>query len=355
MNTPFDKLEQLFEKQKEISREDLFSLFDEAGIPREICWRAIYRIIFDKNINLISELDPAITKTQFEPLLERALDNAQKGAYTEKALLALIKEYSSITFSIYNSQLTGVLDDMDKLTSEFKTMSTQRQKTVKALESETVIAVESDISIDDKIKRIKSKFRKTIQMFQRDIVKLDQMNHTDHLTGLYNRRFFDEQLLTEFFQATTEKTWLNLLMMDIDDFKRFNDRYGHMVGDQALKTIAKNIRDVCEEEMGKTGLFFFPTRYGGEEFTIILPAVDQNDALNIAEKIRTKISNYSFVIRNKEGKIKHKNLSLTVSVGVASLDHGQDRNQGIKMLIKNADTAMYQAKKAGKNCIKTFK
>ncbi|MCP3942791.1 MAG: GGDEF domain-containing protein [Desulfobacteraceae bacterium] len=352
MNTAFEKLEYIFRKGKNLSQKDLVSLFDAAGIPQESCWHAVYKIIFDTKINLNSNLYGEITKSQLKPIMKKALKNAQKAIFTEEALLSLIKDYNTISFSVYNSQLTDILNELDNLTNEFQSMSAIRQQKVEDLETEAILAIKSNLSIEDKIKLIKYKFKETINMFQQDILKLDQMNNTDHLTTLYNRRFFDEQLKTEVTQALKEKTWLNLLMIDIDDFKLFNDTYGHVVGDQALKTIAKNIQLVCHDESRKTRIAFFPTRYGGEEFAVILPAISENKVFKIAELILTKTSNYSFIIRNKKGKIKYKDLNLTVSIGIAALNHMDDKKRGIKALIKNADAAMYDAKKAGKNCIK---
>lgn len=241
---------------------------------------------------------------------------------------------------------------MNFLTGEFKTISNETKERVKILEADTVLAVESDLSLEDKIKLIKFKFKETISEFQKDLVKLDQMTHTDDLTGLFNRSFFDGQLKTQISRALKEKSWVNLLLIDIDNFKRFNDNYGHLVGDQALKTIAKHIGDICKEQSHKTGIVFFPTRYGGEEFAVILPSVDKKKALNIAELIRTRISNYVFVIRTKEGKIMHKNLNLTVSIGVGTLNCLYDLEKGIEEIVREADQMMYKAKKSGKNCIR---
>jgi len=352
MNTPFEKLEHIFYKKQDLSGKELSSLFDAINIPQGNCWRTIYRVIFDFKIDLNSKTDRKITRIQLEPIMKKALKNAGNKNFSQEALLDLVRDYNIISFSVCHEQITEVLIELGNLTKEFKSMSVKGHGRIKNLESDTISVVEQDLSIEDKIKLIKSKFKETISVFQEDLVKLDHLTHTDHLTGLYNRRFFDEQLSKEVSQALKERTWLNLLMIDIDDFKRFNDTYGHLIGDQALKIVAKNIQIVCHDESGRTGIDFFPARYGGEEFTVILPAVDENQALTIAETIQTKISNYMFVIRNKKGRIKHKDLKLTVSIGLADLHHDYNKKQGIKTLIEEADIAMFKAKKDGKNCIK---
>jgi len=352
MNTPFEKLETIFYAKKSLSKNELFSLFDRVKIPEEVCWRTIYRAMFDARIDLDSNRDRKITRTQLEPLMKKALKNARDNIFSENRLLDLIKDYNTISFSVCHKQITEVLKELGSLTKEFKSMSVRGQGRIKNLESDTISVVELDLSLDDKIKLIKSKFKETIEVFQDDLVKLDHLTHTDHLTNLYNRRFFDERLNLEASQALKKRTCLNLLMIDIDDFKSFNDTYGHPIGDQALKIVSKNIQIVCHDESGRAGIDFFPARYGGEEFTVILPEVDESQALNIAEIIKTKISNYMFVIRNKKGRILHENLKLTVSTGLATLNHKYNKKQGMKDLVENADAAMFEAKKAGKNCVK---
>ncbi len=352
MNDSYQKLHQLFYKKTKISKNDLFFLFDEAGIPKENCWRTIYRMIFDVRINSNPNLNQRISRAFLEPVMIKALENVKNKDFSETAIFNLIKDYHSACSSTCEDRLKVVVDELYELTNEFKSMTIEKQENIKALESEAVILIESDINIEEKIKLIKSKFKKTIAMFKTDLIKLGQMSNTDHLTGLYNRRFFDEQLDIEASQSLKEKTWLNLLMIDIDDFKQFNDKYGHPIGDQALRIVSKNIQIICDDELSNHGILFFPIRYGGEEFAVILPAVDINEAFNIAETIRKKINSYSFVVRDKKGGIKHNNLNLTVSIGLAVLSHRYTQANGIKALIENADAAMYDAKRAGKNCVK---
>jgi diguanylate cyclase len=352
MESPVEILEQLYYKKTKLSQKNLILLFDTAGIPKDTCWRTIYKMIFDIETKEYSNLDQELTKPQIEPIMEKALKYVRAGLYTERSLLSLIKDYNAISSSVCDSQLTDVLNELNLLTNEFKSKSKQRHECVKTLESETVKAIESDISLGEKVELIKFKFKETLAIFQKDLEWMDLINRTDYLTGLYNRRFFDEQLKNEISQALKEKTWVNLLVIDIDNFKRFNDRYGHLIGDQALKIVTKIIRDTCQEESNRAGIGFFPARYGGEEFAVILPAIGKIETRKIAELIQTKISNYNFVIRNKDGKIKYKNLTLTVSIGVAALNHLDGLNKGIKAIVREADDAMYEAKKSGKNCIR---
>lgn len=153
----------------------------------------------------------------------------------------------------------------------------------------------------------------------------------DTLTGLYNSRYFRESLTTEFERANRYETNLSLLMIDIDHFKSINDTYGHQTGDKVLSDVAK-IFSRCTR---KSDII---CRYGGEEFTIIVPETDEEGARVTGEKIRLMIEGKEFITSNAQ-------LRVTVSIGVAT-------NENIKTeedLLKAADEAMYRAKNSGRN------
>ncbi len=353
MDPSVNRLKDIYLSEKELPKRALFAVFDRAGVPSDTCWRTLYRMIFDSKINYNPIAEKAVSRQQLVPVMNQALKNIELGDFTEKALLALIKNYNTAFVSVCQSELTDALNELDSLTSEFKSICHDRQDKVEILETDTLQTVQADYTIEEKIRTIKAKFKATIKHFQDDVNKLDHISNTDHLTGLYNRRFFDEQMLSEADQAVLEKTWLNLLIIDIDDFKKFNDSYGHFIGDQALKTVAKNIRLACSEEYDRTGIAYYPVRFGGEEFSVIIPAVDITEAEQAAEHIRKKISGYTFVVRGRKGGIKHENIKLTVSVGVAGFHHDKGVKDGVEELVKNADNAMFQAKKGGKNRVAT--
>jgi diguanylate cyclase (GGDEF)-like protein len=155
---------------------------------------------------------------------------------------------------------------------------------------------------------------------------------TDELTGLYSSRHFRQAISKRFalFQQYGEKT--ALLMIDIDNFKRINDTYGHPAGDGILREIGKCIQSsIRDEDMG--------FRYGGEEFTVILPAVDAGAGKAVAERMRSLIELFPF---RAEGRL----LQVTVSIGIAAWP---GHSETIRDLIIDADKALYEAKHSGKN------
>jgi diguanylate cyclase (GGDEF)-like protein len=156
---------------------------------------------------------------------------------------------------------------------------------------------------------------------------------TDGLTGLYNHREFYQSLRRELERARRYRHTLSLLMIDVDDFKLFNDRFGHPAGDFALQNIADLLR-----KCARTSDIL--SRYGGEEFAVILPESTPGGALMVAERIKMEVGAYNFIHDAKE------QVHLTVSIGIYSSDNGDATEDQIVSL---ADEASYIAKKNGKN------
>ncbi len=172
---------------------------------------------------------------------------------------------------------------------------------------------------------------------QRDL--LSHLSNYDGLTGIQNRNRFNSYLEDEWRRGTRLKTSLSLLLLDIDCFKQFNDNYGHVAGDVCLRQIAQSIAQTLKRSIDMAA------RYGGEEFACILPDTDHTGARLLAEQIRQTIIELS---------IPH-DYSLaepyvTVSIGVADLLPSS--KQSSLVLVEAADTQLYLAKKAGRNCIK---
>jgi diguanylate cyclase (GGDEF)-like protein len=161
--------------------------------------------------------------------------------------------------------------------------------------------------------------------------KLEELATTDALTGLRNRRKFDEALDNEWRRARRHKTPLSLLMIDADHFKAYNDTYGHQAGDQVLIGIAICISDSVKRAGDCVA------RYGGEEFAVLLPGMASADAMMIAETIRRKVQGWS-----EEPVIS------TVSIGIASVT--PEAAMECANFISAADKALYAAKAAGRNC-----
>jgi len=161
-----------------------------------------------------------------------------------------------------------------------------------------------------------------------------ERTHSDYLTNLWNHGYFQFLLQTELEKTKVIKSPLTLIMIDIDDFKIYNDTLGHQAGDKILKDLAILLRNQSRK-------MDFVCRYGGEEFTIILPNTDKKEAYLIAERLRIEIQKYPFL---NESILPNK--TLTVSLGMASFpENGQTPAE----LITSSDKSLYQAKNKGKN------
>lgn len=165
---------------------------------------------------------------------------------------------------------------------------------------------------------------------------LQRLMNSDGLTGLSNRRHFDEYLELEWRRAIREQTQLSLMMIDVDYFKAFNDGFGHLEGDEALRQVAKAIRANCSRPSD------LPARYGGEEFAMVLPSTSPGGARLLAEKLRQSVAGMNIPhIAPTPGS------SLTVSIGVATMTPQPGTNS--RQLILDADKGLYQAKNNGRN------
>ena len=164
---------------------------------------------------------------------------------------------------------------------------------------------------------------------------LEQLSVTDALTGLANRRQFDQHLYREWQRSMRNRQALSLLLVDIDHFKRYNDHYGHLAGDACLRQVAGILYD-CAQRSGE-----LVARYGGEEFALLLPATDSTAAMTVAQRCMNELA---------RARIAHADSPtadcLTVSIGVATVVAGPDLVP--ESLVRSADEALYQVKSSGR-------
>lgn len=170
--------------------------------------------------------------------------------------------------------------------------------------------------------------------------ELEQKNTLDELTGLYNRRFYDQRILAEYRRSKRNLTPLSIVLIDIDHFKSVNDTYGHLAGDQCLTWVSQHIN----KSLKRSSDMAF--RYGGEEFCLILPDTDAKGALALAETLRERIAEQPFIYDGKD-------ISLTVSNGIFT--YVQQENVTPEQIFSCADKALYQAKNHGRNQTQEYK
>lgn len=171
--------------------------------------------------------------------------------------------------------------------------------------------------------------------------QLLMLSTTDGLTGLFNKRRFEQLYTEEWERASRTETSLSLIMLDIDHFKMFNDTFGHHLGDDCLRTVAKALRQMELRELDRIA------RVGGEEFAIVLPDTDQLGAELVAERVRKVITDLRIPHNDASGRS-----IVTASFGVSSIFPNRDLSS--RYLAEAADEALYESKSTNRNCV-TFK
>lgn len=176
------------------------------------------------------------------------------------------------------------------------------------------------------VNSLKNPVRALVEELDKEREKLKRMAHHDGLTGLYSRSFFNEWIQKQISIASRQNVPVSFIIIDVDDFKRINDTFGHVFGDEVLKFVANSISNsIRSSDMA--------AQYGGDEFVVVLNEASEQQALQIAERIKERLKNSSDL-----------NYSVGISYGVAQLDPFQD----YKKALQKADQAMYEMKKSKK-------
>lgn len=263
----------------------------------------------------------------------------------EKELKAIVE--TGATFQMELKKIIGVLKEVGNDSSEHTQALMEHMGKLSDFEgsSELKDIIQVVISDTDKIReqseKLESKLEQStvkIDGLQSNLENARMESRTDALTNIGNRKYFEEQMNKNMTAFNNEGQDLCLILCDIDYFKKFNDSFGHQVGDQVLKVVAH----VIKKELGELGA---AARYGGEEFAIILPKAKLSDGEKLAEKIRTVISQR--IIKNKNTGANFGRI--TMSFGVANAAPGIT----IEDLIQKSDSALYLAKSNGRNLVQS--
>lgn len=321
--------------------EQLCATLNKAGVPHDPKWRTL--IIYMRGLEHYDFLS-AKQKADIQSLV---LHTLREKDFSENAYLEIIRKQEEILYAPYNLKLQTALSETASMVEEFRQLLIRRRGDVEHLSVKTADTIEKGGDPEFMIASLKNAFQSVVAEMKKDAEDLTLLSMTDALTNLNNRRAFNEYLEKTVARALKSGEPMSLIMLDIDHFKIFNDTYGHRIGDQALAAVGMLLKKHEEIEHIEG---YFPARFGGEEFVVVLPGIDENTGISVAEDIRRSIENYNFVIRGVNGDIIKRGIRITVSGGVGSLSPAWS-GAFCENLLDAADKSLYAAKAAGRNLI----
>jgi diguanylate cyclase len=310
-------------------------------VPNPLNYTLWYSYFSKEFPDLNKELDQAIDRYgTCPPKVGESLfikHISQFGDNNQEQLDSFQKAFSNVV-----TKLSTSIDQTAQDTAGFSTALKGNLSALEDCEIDDAIApVIKDISsnatalcdANDVFQNELSAAQSEINALKAELEKSQNDANTDPLTGLYNRRVF-ESIFNQFKDDHDAQDTLTLIMMDIDKFKVFNDTYGHLKGDQILQFVGELLKSECPENIT-------PVRFGGEEFAIMCPNCEMDQAHDIAEKIRIKLASVSFSNKKTGEKIP----PVTASFGIAC----KKGEEVLAQVIERADKALYVAKEAGRN------
>ena len=230
---------------------------------------------------------------------------------------------------ISGNDLTSLKNTVKEQLDSLQQIVEEERKIVKAQETRVHQSVEVLANRVNELKLETQELRDKVRREKEQALR-------DPLTGLYNRQAYNDKITKIFTDSRNDNDHPSLLIWDIDHFKKFNDLYGHVVGDKVLKAVADKLNKSLKDN-------YFLARYGGEEFVMILPGLSAKDSKQYADLVRNDVSNIIFLIKGKKIKI-------TISCGIAKIQE----NDSVQSIFERADKALYAAKENGRDCVKIF-
>ena len=324
---------------------ELCKMLDNLGVPATPQWRGLILYIY-------SQMDAAPQAAdEAGAVLKQVLD---AGVFSEDDFIRLQRYQEDMFSRPLQDELRSMLGETAVVLAEFGVAADASVDKVRGLEREALSILRNEPNLARAINRIRTSFETTIKNLEEDNRRLKELTMTDPLTGLANRRAMDDFISRHLHVCTKASRPFAVILADIDHFKRFNDSYGHLVGDQAMRSVAKlmkSLQDKLHHNVREGVAEPLAARFGGEEFLLALPGFDLDQAMDVAEMLRRRVADYSFVLRDEHGVVIKSDINLSVSLGVAEALETNSYGNPQRLLAK-ADAALYEAKRNGRNRVR---
>jgi len=326
-----------YQKALQDMKAVLIQLSGHGILPTPTCLFVWYCYLTGVSSDLVREIEELEKKGQITET--KLVDLSHHVLGTPPDLLDRIGERTAEIMAVTSQKISEAaeresefgrdLEDFDRAITANDQVE-QAQSLIAQLAERTRAMQQQTALLEDQLRESSS----TIAGLQGELERARQEASLDGLTGIANRRTFDAELARLAAEAGLSRTALSVAMIDIDHFKAFNDTYGHPLGDQLLRVVAK-ILTACVKGGDLVA------RYGGEEFSLVLPNTKLENAIQVAGQIRKAIAGNRVVLRNNRRDLG----SVTVSIGVAQFEPGESPAD----TVARADRGLYQAKAAGRN------
>ena len=329
------------------SKHDSFcDALTHADIPLDKKWPLV--VLYLRGIKEIKNLSE-VQKAKMQEILLAVLRTKD---YSQSHYDAVQESIFSVITLPIQEKLDQILKETAELAKDMHSLFGKHQQEVSTIVqgAETGLVQGKDPVF--LLSEIRGSLKDVVTKMKQDADVLVDLSHTDMLTGLGNRRCFDEFLDRCVEDWKTTQTSVSLIMFDVDHFKNFNDTYGHLAGDQVLRALADQVRDVVAP-LQHDPSHVLAARFGGDEFVIVLSGPETANALQMAESLRRGIQRKRLRLLDTDDQILQTGLHITISVGVADLwpkwGGAYQAN-----LVHCADKALYHAKNNGRNVVARY-
>ncbi|MDL2316763.1 GGDEF domain-containing protein [Desulfovibrio sp. OttesenSCG-928-A18] len=325
------------------SENDRFcEVLEQASVPLDAKWPlTVLYLRGVRDMHFLSEVQKSEMQELLLALLREKDFSDQRYTELQSAIFAILTEP-------LNDKLQEIARETTALAHDITSMFGKHQQGVINAASTVETELASGKAPAMILARLRDTLKVVVSQMEEDASVLASLSKNDSLTGLANRRFLDDFLAESVEQWQKRDVPVSLILFDIDEFKKFNDTYGHLVGDQVLRTLAGLVQKIANSLCTDTTQVL-AARYGGEEFALVIRGEAASRAVPIAENLRKVIQKTSLLLRDADNNVLRSGIRVSVSLGLAKMWGGW-KSALVTNLVDCADKALYTAKRNGRNC-----